>query len=259
MRNIFTTALVLWTFLFSCKPERSPQDESEPLPEIITKEIRSTYQDCLPDSASCTYALITYPVFTDTSMAAVNEMIADKMLFIASDFMREDVDAVTLNDISDNFISDYSHFINEFENYNFGWYLKINTEITYHVENYVSYQVSIESFTGGAHQNSNMSFFVVDTRTNRELKMHDLISDTTQFKQMLEEAFRKSRGIDSGQSFADAGFYINDGDFILNDNIGISEDSVIVHFNPYEIAPYSMGPTTIALDRRAVNSLLKIE
>jgi hypothetical protein len=64
--------------------------------------------------------------------------------------------------------------------------------------------------------------------------------------------------MEEGQSFADAGFYINDGDFVLNDNIGITEDAVIVHFNAYEIAPYSLGPTTIELKREKIGKILKI-
>jgi hypothetical protein len=259
MRNIYTVLLAFGLFFIACKPERPVQTESDPLPDIIIKEILTSYQNCLPDSTSCTYAQISYPVFTDTSMASLNTMIMDKILFLSADFMREGVQSKAINEVSDNFINDYAQFVREFENYSFGWYLKINTEIIYNVENLVSYQVSVESFTGGAHQNSTMSFFVVDTRTNRELTMHDIISDTTQFKIILEEAFRKERGIETGQSFADAGFYINDGDFVLNNNIGISEDHVIVHFNPYEIAPYALGPSTINLDRKKVENLLKIE
>lgn len=259
MRYIYAVLLAFGAFCIACKPDRPLQNESDPLPEIITKEILTSYQNCRPDSASCTYAQINYPVFTDTSMTSLNNLILDKMLFLSADFMREGVQPKAITEVSDNFINDYAQFVREFENYSFGWYLKINTEIIYNAKNLVSYQVSIESFTGGAHQNSSMSFFVVDARTNRDLKMHDIISDTTQFKIILEETFRKTKGIEEGQSFADAGFYINDGDFILNNNIGISEDYVIVHFNPYEIAPYALGPSTIHLDRNKVKNLLKIE
>jgi hypothetical protein len=65
--------------------------------------------------------------------------------------------------------------------------------------------------------------------------------------------------MDTAQSFAEAGYYINDGDFILNDNIGLTDEYVIVHFNPYEIAPYSLGPTTIELNRGQVRPIMKIE
>jgi hypothetical protein len=259
MRYIYAVVLAFGVFFIACKPDRPLQNESDPLPEIITKEILSSYQNCPPDSASCTYAQINYPVFTDTSKASLNNLILDKILFLSADFMREGVQPKAITEVSDNFINDYVQFVREFENYSFGWYLKINTEIIYNAKNLVSYQVSIESFTGGAHQNSSISFFVVDARTNRELKMHDIISDTAQFKIILEEAFRKSKGIEEGQSFADAGFYINDGDFILSNNIGITEDQVIFHFNPYEIAPYALGPSTIQLDRNKVKNLLKIE
>ncbi len=71
--------------------------------------------------------------------------------------------------------------------------------------------------------------------------------------------FRNIKGMSSGQSFADRGFYINDGDFLLNNNIGISEDKVMVHFNPYEIAPYSEGATTVEIDKSDLTEILKVK
>ena len=52
---------------------------------------------------------------------------------------------------------------------------------------------------------------------------------------------------------------MDDGNFVLNDNIGMTEDKVIVHYNPYEIAPYAQGPTTIELDKNALGDILKLK
>ena len=93
----------------------------------------------------------------------------------------------------------------------------------------------------------------------KELTTSDIISDTTKLKQILEKEFRSEKGMGEDQTFADVGFYINDGDFLLNDNIAITEESIIVQFNPYEIAPYSEGSTTLIIDKDKLDGLLKIE
>ena len=140
-----------------------------------------------------------------------------------------------------------------------GWYLKIDSQILYDTEKYLSFQIFNESFTGGAHPNSNASYFVYDAQKGEQLKMTDIISDTTQFKNLLEKEFRQQKGLKEDELFADAGYWMDDGNFVLNDNIGITEDKVIVHYNPYEIAPYSLGPTTIELDRSALGDVLLLK
>jgi hypothetical protein len=245
--------------LHGCDEKKPAQTEAEPHPDIITKEILSTYQNCSPDSMSCTYAMIDYQVFTDSGKSVLNNAIKEKIMLIASDFMREGGQQTELSDIADAFVDDYEQFVAEYADYDLGWSLTINSEIIYHTATIISYRVDVASFTGGAHPNSSSDYFVMDAGTARELKMGDIISDTTQFKQILEAAFRKTKGMDTAQSFAEAGYYINDGDFILNDNIGLTDEYVIAHFNPYEIAPYSLGPTTIELDREQVRPIMKIE
>ena len=95
-----------------------------------------------------------------------------------------------------------------------------------------------------------------DKESKKELALADLISDTIQFKILLEQEFREQKGIGENLILADEGFYINDGDFLLNNNIGLTDYSVIVHFNPYEIAPYSLGATTLELNKKELGQLL---
>jgi len=43
-------------------------------------------------------------------------------------------------------------------------------------------------------------------------------------------------------SFAAAGFWFKEG-FELTPNWGFTRDGMLFHYNSYEVAPYSMGPT----------------
>jgi len=221
-------------------------------------EIAVSYDNCVADSINCTHVHIEYPEFSDSTKTQLNEIISSKLKIIASSYFREEASHSTFEHIAQSFIRDYETFKIDFPEYQFGWYVKLFSEITYESEKLISFKIESESFTGGAHPNSSSALFIIDKSSSKELSTFDIISDTMTFKNLLETEFRKVKGMSQGQSFADKGFYLNDGDFLLNNNIGLTDHSVVVHFNPYEIAPYSLGVTTLELDKSTLRNLLKV-
>ena len=245
---------------FSCEVEKSQQTEnSVPPPDIVTKEILAKFQNCPSDSLSCTYAQIIYPQFTDSARQSLNKSIIEKIHEHAASFMMEDSVQADLNAVANAFVDDYARFVQEFPDYRLGWYLKIDAEIIYDSDEYISLMIAIETFTGGAHPNATTNYYVINTKTNQQLALSDIISDTTQFKQILEKNFRIQNGINDTVSLAEAGYNIYDDEFVINENVGITGNQLIVHFNPYEIAPYSMGPTTVRIDKNELKSILKLD
>ena len=257
MNTRFIICTILLGLIISCD-QRKPSQQAA-IPDIIMNNVLVSYNDCLPDSINCTYVHILYPEFSDSTKAGINEIISNKIKTIASDYFREDVIHDTFEYIAQSFIEDYKTFKTDFPDYQFGWYVVLASEITFESDQLFSFRIDSESFTGGAHPNSSTEFFVIEKRSGKELSTTDIISDTSQFKEMLEEEFRKEKGMNQEQSFADRGFYINDGDFLLNDNIGLTDTSVLVHFNPYEIAPYSEGATTLEISKKSIGNILKVE
>lgn len=247
--------------LNACEKKKSTQAEIEipSVPEIITEEIQKSYQNCSIDSLTCTYVSITFPLFTDSLKEGLNEIIREKVQLVADDFTSESSSKLNIVEVAEAFIRDYKNFADEFSETSVGWYLKIESDINSDSENYLAFNIYFESFTGGAHPNSSTSYFVIDLLSKSELKVEDIVKDTIQFKRILEQAFREQTGIKDDESLADAGYWIEDGDFYLNDNIGITDDKIIIHYNPYEIAPYSMGPTTIELEKNQISDVLKIK
>ena len=255
-----------WIYLFSLLAllaiscdENKKADAVAVIPDIIVKEVLSTSQDCVPDSLSCTYVRIEYPVFTDSSKSQLNEVISTQLKSISANFIRIDATNNTFEHMAQSFIQDFEAFRLDFPTYQLGWHVNMKAEIIYESEHIVSFRIDAESFTGGAHPNSSTNYFVLDSKTNRILKTADIIGDTTKFKQLLETAFRQSKGMEENQSYADLGFFISDDEFLLSDNIGITENEVVVHFNSYEIAPYSEGATTIELKKETLGELLKVK
>lgn len=253
--RIFTSALIFFA-IASCEEKKPAQQLI--LPEIIINEITASYDNCTVDSINCTYVHIEYPEFSDSTKTQLNEIISSKLKIIALSYFGEEAIHDTFEHIAQSFIRDYEAFKIDFPEYQFGWYVKLFSEITYESEKVISVKIESESYTGGAHPNSSTALFIIDKSSYQELSTSDIISDTTTFKKLLETEFRKVKGMSQGQSFADKGFYLNDGDFLLNNNIGLTDHSVLVHFNPYEIAPYSLGVTTLELEMSTLGDLLKV-
>lgn len=250
-------SVFVFCLIISCEEKKSPQQQI--VPEIIINEVSVSYDNCLPDSMNCTYVHIEYPEFSDSTKATLNEMIMEKLKINASSYFREEAIQGTIEHTAQTFIRDYEAFKIDFPEYKLGWYVQLYCEIIYESATIISFKIYSESFTGGAHPNSGTGFYIIDKSSLKALSIADVIADTTQFKKMLEEEFRHVKGIAKGQQFADKGYYLSDGDFLLNDNIGITDHSVIIHFNPYEIAPYALGATTLELDKSELAGVLQVD
>ena len=259
MKTRVIFVICCFALLISCEEKKTNEGQSQSLPRVLIKEIFISFDNCDQDSTTCTYVFIGYPEFSDTTMSDFNNIISTKLRVTASRYFREESITGTFEHIAQSFIKDYMGFKIDFPEYQIGWYVKVFSEITYESEDIFSFRIDSESYTGGAHPNSNTEFYVIEKASKKELSTADIISDTSQFKNLLEQEFRRIKGMSGEQSFADRGYYINDGDFLLNNNIGISDTKVMVHFNPYEIAPYSEGATTIEMSKNDLKSVLKIK
>ena len=259
MKSYLFFAICLVTFLISCEEKKTAEQDHQSQPPILVNEVLISNDNCHQDSTTCTFVYIEYPEFSDSAKLPLNELISSRLRTTTSEYFREEVVDGTFEHIAQSFIQDYKSFKIDFPDYQIGWYVKVFSEITYESEEIMSFRIDSESYTGGAHPNSRTAFYVIDKQLKSELSTSDIIADTSKFKNMLEAEFRRLKGISGDQSFADRGYYINDGDFLLNNNIGISDTKIMVHFNPYEIAPYAEGATTIEMNKTDLKGILKID
>ena len=107
----------------------------------------------------------------------------------------------------------------------------------------------------GAHSNTQVAFILANARTGERVGLAELAADPEAFHAAAEKEFRRSAGMtDNDNDYATKGYWFNDNQFVLPENIGLTPDSVVLYYNAYEIAPYSMGPTTIMLPRTALSN-----
>ncbi|HAE24724.1 MAG TPA: hypothetical protein DCG33_05235 [Prevotellaceae bacterium] len=114
------------------------------------------------------------------------------------------------------------------------------------VDDVMYYMVSTYRYYGGAHGLNTVMYYNINLRTGQQLAEKDVLPDMTeeQLSERMKTSLAQSAGVTVGE-LEDAGFFVED--IKPNGNFYVTDDSVVFHFNQYEIASYAMGPVEIAV------------
>ncbi|UTW64042.1 DUF3298 and DUF4163 domain-containing protein [bacterium SCSIO 12741] len=123
------------------------------------------------------------------------------------------------------------------------WYVNRDVEVSHENGEYISFRFDESSFLGGAHPNTFRIYTTYSKEDGSRMVLTELLSDEelSKIKVAAEAELRKQTKIAADSSFAEAGFWFPDDQFVLNDNFVLKEDGILFHFNAYEIAPYVYG------------------
>ena len=125
-------------------------------------------------------------------------------------------------------------------------------------EKILSYSYESYAYLGGAHGNSNRMLYNYDLSNAHTIKEQDLfIADyKASLTQLIkDQILEQSAEIGSVADLNDLNFW--EDEIKPNDNFYISDEGLVYIFNPYEIAPYSMGQTEVMLPYDKLKPLLK--
>ena len=124
----------------------------------------------------------------------------------------------------------------------------------------VSYVYTLETYTLGAHGNTDYKTFTFDLKDGKSLKLEDLFVSGAAYLSQLSSLTRTSLGaqleaapddpmIAAGTTPTDTSFQ----HFFLDDR------SLVILFPPYAVASYAAGPQTVAIPRSELKDILKPE
>lgn len=251
MKKYFLIAAGIMIFAVSCNNDGNNK-KSQQKRDTIVKDgvfamkmnevaVKDSYCDSLADN--CASVLINFPVFTNKSMESANALISNSIVKL----MGEDLDEnLSENAAADKFIEDYKEFKSENPDSQQIWNFRLKSRVSYYDNEKVSILFASEVYTGGAHANQYQMYMNFDANGNL-LKAEDFIADINKLKYVAEKNFRMRKGLKEGQTYTEAGYNFADDKFSLPENIGIADSLYILHYNSYEIAPYSMGPTQLLI------------
>ncbi|RLD26699.1 MAG: DUF3298/DUF4163 domain-containing protein [Bacteroidetes bacterium] len=186
---------------------------------------------------------------------SINSTIANFIVNTIS-FSEDSLINISLNEAVIKFDSIYIAFKEDFEENSLVWEALIDGEVIYQSPAITCIAINSYLNTGGAHGNMTISFLNFNSQTGQLLLIDDYIKNRPDFIKLAEEYFNIELQESSDETNFDDYFFGED--FHLPENIGFSDDGVILLYNVYEIAPYSEGITEFTIPFEEVLQYLRL-
>lgn len=141
-----------------------------------------------------------------------------------------------------------------------GWSYEANAGVLLNNGKLFVLQIDLSSYTGGAH-GSYATLCYNFTKDGKQLLWDDIIE--TGMKDSLvrlnESSLRIANEIPEGQSWEDAGFFVDSSHMPLPAMFAFDKNGLNMIYNQYEIAPYVMGIITYTIPYNRLNGLIRKE
>jgi hypothetical protein len=149
----------------------------------------------------------------------------------------------------------------KFPDYRIDWFLEREVQVVTDSAGLVSLRCAEQTFLGGAHPLSTVRLASFEASSGRRFVKRDLIAPDSEktFSGVLEKAFRTVRNLSPEANLKNEGFWIEEGKFPVTSNIAVRPDGLLFYYNPYEVAPYSMGPTEVFIPFNDLGGIVPME
>ena len=210
-------------------------------------------------------SVIKTPSEADISIS-IEKAIGNSELSKTINFQIEEAIISTLSEATKktNFNSVLADFNKEYVNFKTDfpdsteprWELFIETEKIYQSEAIITITISTYEFQGGAHGNDKIVILNLNAKTGEVLNNKDIINMNEEFNSIAERHFKSSLSQSDSESTIEDYFFGKS--FQLPQNIGFSEDGLILLYNTYEVASYAQGYTEFIIPFEEAKAFLKI-
>lgn len=241
--------LLAFILASSCSFEKTLQFE-----EItITQE---TFEACATENCPTINVQYIKAVENDTKSGILNKHIFESVTSKIAPNEEGSSDFSTIQDALEFFINDYNTLIKDFGNNFVSYDVDTFMQVSYQSEDFVSLELNYYLFTGGAHGYSGTQFLNFDVITGELLDQNSLFVDVEGLIRYSEKIFREQYQVPQERSINSSGFWFDDDQFHLPENIGFTETELILHYNQYEIASYAEGPIILTIPLIDVEAFL---
>ena len=168
----------------------------------------------------------------------------------------EETEVSSIDEAIDQFKKQFDELKEDYEQA-VPWEVTLDGEVSYQSESMVSIRLNSYSFTGGAHGYGATSFVNFDAMTGEQLEVEDLFSDLDEFTSYCEQLFRAQEHIAPERNINATGFFFEGDAFHLPENIGFTENGLLLIYNAYEIASYADGQKMVEIPLAEASKFLK--
>lgn len=220
--------------------------------ELITAEAEAVEAGC-DTTEECARARFKMPMLRGGDPKVTERINSDVEAVVREHIksrLPEPMAMGTFSDLAEAFVEGYTLFAAEFPDNPAKWFFEIDGDSSAVGEEYFTLRLRFDEYMGGAHPNS---FTLLQTYRLSDGELVDVRDavDEDDLRERAEAAFRQKYELEAGQSLNDAGFMFEDGVFILPENMALTEDGILLIYNPYEVASYDLGYTVLRLPLEA--------
>lgn len=242
--KIFLTIFFLYVFTACSNSEKEEV-------EIVNNNFSKSY--CSNDSTLCAKLTINLQTIRNLKNKVIQEFINDRIkdgvFSQLKDYNPNTVQINTQDSIAVSFFNEYKSFLKDFPDYQIPWEISVYDSVIFLNNNFVSVKTSGLFFTGGAHPNSFSNFQTYNLTGVTQPTLQNILKPNFKNKllKIAEKEFRKQKGLSSTADLNKAGYWFKNNKFALSKNWGIVKTGILFFYNDYEIAPHSMGTTTLII------------
>ncbi len=213
--------------------------------------------DC-PDTQNhlCATVTFSYPQLSSDAKPELAEKLNRFILQQMMDNPAGSADAATTPQQSaEAFIDEYRQTPNPFNS----WELERNLKIVFVTQDMLTLLFEEYGYTGGAHPFSGRRYSVLSLKDASQIILPDLLNPgyETALNVAAEKIFRQVRKLKEEETPEEQGFSFPNDVFSVNDNFGVLKEGLDFIFNPYEIAPYALGPTQFLVPYEDIQELIR--
>ena len=253
---VVAALLMLW----GCGGE-SQSDKATGSAQYVMSLLADSTGQCGDSTSPCARISYSFPEITRCANPHVADVINSEIQLLLLGEQTDTSDIEFVEDIISGFLLDYDKLLNDFPDYRLPWIKNVTLDVVANGGGVLSLEYVLFEFTGGAHPNTQIQNRNFDLETGQLLTLHQLLlpgADTT-LTRLAEKHFRMARQLAPDADLAEAGFWFENGKFVINGNFLIDLQGLTFAYNAYEIAPYSMGPTGFTVPYNELRGLINPE
>ncbi len=135
--------------------------------------------------------------------------------------------------------------------------MKVDYEFVNKGKPIISIRLDEELFFASSSTKITTRYLNFDALSGELLTADAIFSPIDEFIAMSEKKFKEKYNLPETISLGASGFWFKDNSFHLPKNIGITDSTVVLHYNPFEIASRAEGPIEIKLQKEEVLNFFK--
>ncbi|PID99928.1 MAG: hypothetical protein CSA79_05945 [Thiothrix nivea] len=204
----------------------------------------------------CATVTFSYPQLSSDAKPELAEKLNRFILQQMVDNPAGSADATTTpQQLAEAFIDEYRQTPNPFNS----WELERNLKIVFVTQDMLTLLFEEYGYTGGAHPFSGRRYSVLSLKDASQIILPDLLNPgyETALNVAAERIFRQVRRLKEEETLEEQGFSFPNDVFAVNDNFGVLKEGLDFIFNPYEIAPYALGPTQFLVPYEDIQELIR--